>query len=121
MILWGGGLFAGANFFHLVLVTPSGRARGDEPKFSEQEKLLLCKELLLSSLGRFVSHCSVMQITWEVMQGKSLGNTVYSLIYSNLWRIILHNHDITIWDKKVFCSQCFSTYLKGDLNAAKQC
>lgn len=76
---------------------------------------------LLSSLGSLVSHCSMMQITWEVMQGESLGNTAYSLIYSNLWRIILHNHDITIWDKTVFCSQCFSTYLKGDLNTAKQC
>lgn len=49
------------------------------------------------------------------MQGKSLGNTAYSLIYSNLWRIILHNHDITMWDEIVFCSQCFSTYLKDDL------
>lgn len=67
---------------------------------------------LLSSLESLVSHCSMMQITWEVMRGKSLGNTAYSLIYSNLWRIILHNHDITIWDKTVFCSQCFSTYLK---------
>lgn len=124
MILRGGGLFAGANFFslgawwHLL-----GGHREATPNLVSKKRSYSCVggSSLLSSLGSLVSHCAMMQITWEVMQGKSLGNTAYSLIYNNLWRIILHNHDITIWDKTVFCSQCFSPYLKDDLNIEKQC
>lgn len=123
MILWGGGVVCWGKFFSLgAWWQLLGGHRETNPNLvSKKSYSCVGRGSLLSNLGSLVSHCSVMQITWEVMQGKSLGNTAYSLIYSNLWRIILHNHDITIWDKIVFCSQCFSTYLKDDLNTAKLC
>lgn len=40
---WGGCLL-GQIFFTRCVVTTSGRPQGDEPKFSEQEELLLCRE-----------------------------------------------------------------------------
>lgn len=107
----GWGIFAGASFFFFSFgiwwYLLGGHREMSPNLMSKKSHSCVGGGSLLSSLESLASHCSVMQITWEVMQGKSLGHTVYSLIYSNLWRIILHNHDITSGIRQYFVASVF--------------